>query len=166
MAAQNDMMLYFNVSLFGLRGKLHPALNDVTTSHGVKKMRHHIKMLSGDYLTFEQKSNQSGGSPFCQNCDDKSEPESLEHLISKCIGHSEVRSRIKNQMINICQEAGLGIDVNSLSSAQFTQFLLDPSSMNLKKRVNINHPSLSKLFQLSRDFCFSIDRTRTKAIKS
>ena len=71
-ASQNDMMPYFNVSLLGLRGRLHPAITNVTTSHAVKKMRPHIKMLSGNYLTFEQKSMQSGGSPFRNNCEEKS----------------------------------------------------------------------------------------------
>ena len=47
-ASQNDMMPYFNVSLLGLRGRLHPAITNVTTSHAVKKMRPHIKMLSGN----------------------------------------------------------------------------------------------------------------------
>ena len=163
-ASKNDMMKYLNVSLIGLRGKIHPALKNVTTTHAVRKMRPHIKMLSGDYLTFEVKSLQSGGSPYCRMCDLKSEPESLEHLISRCSAISEIRTRISNSMNTICQDANIDINIKTFNDPQFTQFVLDPSSMNLRKRVNMNDPILPSLFQLSRDFCFSIDRNRTKSL--
>ena len=124
-------------------------------------MRPHITMLSGDYMTFEMKSLQSGGSPFCILCTDRSEPESLEHLISKCDGLTDIRHRITDSMSSICKNAGLDIDLKSLSNSQLTQWILDPTSMNLKQRLNINHPITTTLFQVSRDFCFSIDRNRT-----
>ena len=157
-------MKYLNVSLIGLRGKIHPALQNVTTTHAVQKMRPHVKMLSGDYLTLEEKSLQSGGSPYCQMCNIKSEPESLEHLISMCTGLSDIRTRISDSMNAICQDAGLDIDLKTFKDTKFIQFVLDPSSMNLQKRVNINDPILPSLFQLSRDFCFSIDRSRSKIL--
>ena len=85
-----NKMKYFNVSLLGLRGRLHPAVTNVVTTHAVNKMRPHIKMLAGNYLTYQVKSNQSGGSPYCCLCDDVTEPESLEHLISKCSGITDL----------------------------------------------------------------------------
>ena len=54
--------------VFGLRGKVHPAITNVVTTHEVKKMRPHVKMLAENYLTFEEKSQQSGGSPNCRLC--------------------------------------------------------------------------------------------------
>ena len=63
LTVDNSAMIYLNVSLIGLNGRLHPAITGVTTSHQVKKMRPHIKMLCGNYLTYEIKSSQSGGSP-------------------------------------------------------------------------------------------------------
>ena len=164
-ATQNSQMSYLNVSLTGLRGKLHPAITNVFTSHAVKKMRPHIKMLSGNYVTFEEKSLKSGGSPFCRLCTDVSEPETLEHLISKCDGISETRFRIINLMNNVCQQADLNIDLNSFSNRMLAQFVIDPSSMNLRERVSITHPVLPSLFQLSRDFCYSIDRKRMEKLK-
>ena len=121
-------------------------------------------MLSGNYITFELKSKQSGGSPFCQICESKTEPETLEHLIAKCEGVSDIRMRIMNSMTKICQDAGLKIDLSLFSSQQLTQFILDPSSNNLKERDSISHTILSRLFHLSRDYCFDIDRMRTKSL--
>ena len=46
----------------------------------------------------------------------------------------------------------------------FTQFVLDPSSMNLDPRVHINDPVLPELFKLSRDLCFAINKTRNKSL--
>ena len=153
-------MTYLNVSVLGLRGRLHPAVSNLTNTHAVRKMRPHIKMLAGNYLTLEEKSNQSGGSPFCCLCDNVIEPESLEHLISRCQKMSETRSNITTLMTKLCNEAGLNIDIKSLSDQQLCQFILDPSSLSLKTRVDISHPVLPSLFQLSRDFCYSIDKTR------
>ena len=163
-ASKNEFMKYFNVSLFGLRGKLHPAVTNIYTAHSVKKVRPHIKMLVGDYLTFEKKSEQSGGSPFCKLCD-KSEPESLVHLIANCSGLSETRDKIKSGIDILIKNANLKINVNALSSSELTQLIIDPTSMNLKIRVNINHKIVPALFQLSRDFCYAIDRCRAKLYK-
>ena len=46
----------------------------------------------------------------------------------------------------------------------FTQFVLDPSSMNLSPRVHRNDPILTELFKLSRDLCFSINKRRNKSL--
>ena len=127
-------------------------------------MRPHIKMLSGNYLTFEVKSRQSGGSDQCRLCWNDvtatGEIESLEHLIAQCVKLEDLRKRITTTMTNICQQAEIPIDLNELSSNEFCQFILDPSSISLSRRVNITHPVLPQLFCLSRDFCFAIDKER------
>ena len=84
-------MLYLNVSLLGLTGRAHPAITGVTTSHEVKKMRPHIKMLCGNYPTFEIISLQSGGSSKCHLCLDPCE--STEHLIAICPQFEDLRLR-------------------------------------------------------------------------
>ena len=74
-------MKYLNVSLTGLRGKKHPALYGIFTTHEVKKSRIHLKMLSGDYLTFEKKARRSGGSPHCRSClETPAKNESFTHI--------------------------------------------------------------------------------------
>ena len=137
-------------------------------------MRPHVKMLIGNYVTFEMKSQQSGGSPYCRLCqninnnDDGNiesnnfEVETVEHLISTCKGLSETRTNILKNMKNMCIEADVKIDIDNFTNNELTQYILDPSSLNLTNRVSINHPILPKLFQLSRDFCYKIDRTRMK----
>ena len=50
-------------------------------------------------------------------------------------------------MMTVCRESKISIDIYNLSDQDFTQFALDPSSMNLKYRVAINHPALSNLFK-------------------
>ena len=170
-AIDKDKMKYLNVSLTGLRGKLHTAISGISTTHAVTKMRPHIKMLTNNYLTFEEKSLQSGGSPYCRLCSDasnlsesseSSEYETLEHLISRCKKISDTRKSILNQIKNIIQETKLDLDPTTFSDAELTQFILDASSLNLQKRVSITHPILPRLFQLSRDFCYFIDKSRNK----
>ena len=71
----------------GFEWQITPCSQQCFNSHtSVKKMRPHMKMLTGDYFTNEDKSLQSGGSPFCNICSDKTEPESLGHLILRCSG--------------------------------------------------------------------------------
>ena len=59
----NSCMTYLNVSVSGLRGRHHPSLSNLLTTHDVQRSRPHIKMLCEDYFTYEKRSNQSGGSP-------------------------------------------------------------------------------------------------------
>ena len=66
MAQNNSKLGYLNVSLLGLRGRHHPALANVITASEVKKLRPHLKLLSGYYLTFNAKYEQTNkGSPLC-----------------------------------------------------------------------------------------------------
>ena len=99
-----------------------------------------------------------------KNDDDQSKIESIEHLMSTCSALDDIRSNIVNSMQKLCQESGIKIEIRKMSNKDLTQFLLDPSSLNLKKRVNINHPVLPSLFQLSRDFCYKIDRCRQNKV--
>ena len=64
----------------------------------------------------------------------------------------------------LCQEAGLDIDLSKFSNDQLTRFVLDPSSMSLTQRISISHPVLPALFQLSRDFYYTIDKKRMQKI--
>ena len=52
-ARDNDYMQYLNVSLSGLRGRHHPSLSNIITTEEVKKLRPHLKLLSGEYITYQ-----------------------------------------------------------------------------------------------------------------
>ena len=47
----------------------------------------------------------------------------------------------------------------------FTQFVLDPTSFNLSKRVNIGDPMAMELFKISRDMCNYLHTQRMKQLK-
>ena len=67
-ASNIKRMKYFNISLFGLNSKCHPAILNIISVHDMKKNHYHMKMLLGDLYTYEIKSRQSGGDPFCVLC--------------------------------------------------------------------------------------------------
>ena len=46
----------------------------------------------------------------------------------------------------------------------FCQFVLDPSSFNLKRRIHMNNPILEQMFCLSRDYCFAVNSARMKIL--
>ena len=50
----------------------------------------------------------------------------------------------------------LKISDYALSEITLTQFVLDPTSMNLETRVHMDDQILPELFQLSLDYCFAI----------
>ena len=59
------------------------------------------------------------------------------------------------------------IDFEELLSNQrnLTQFLLDCTSINLNNRINCSDENCIKMFDLSRDLCFSINKMRLKKLK-
>jgi hypothetical protein len=167
-AENNSLMGYLNVSLTGLRGRHHPALAYIITTQEVQKSRIHLKMLAGDYLTYEVKSNQSGGSPHCRCCSLSSPAtESLEHVLTVCDLYSDIRERIVNEYSHLCSQAKSDVSFQQImrDNKTFCQFILDPASFNLTKRVHMNDPILSQLFKTSRDYCYAINSRRMKFLK-
>ena len=173
MANTNSRMKYLNVSLSGLRGRNHPALANIVTTVQVQKSRIHLKMLAGDYFTYEMKSKHSGGSPHCRCCPSTPTsplppPETLLHIITVCGAYSDIRKRITEQYRSICSKTKSNLIFDKIynDSESFCQFVLDPASFNLSQRININDPALSAIFGLSRDFCFGINAARMKILKN
>ena len=69
-AIANSKMQYLNVSLSGLSGHSHPVLHNILTTQDAKKLRLHLKFLTGDFMTNERLSADQPGniSPVCQLC--------------------------------------------------------------------------------------------------
>ena len=63
-ASGNSKMQYLHVSLDGLRGRHHPCLSNIVTVEEVRKLRPHLKFLSGDYLTYLKR-----GAPYLESVD-------------------------------------------------------------------------------------------------
>ena len=121
-------------------------------------MRPHLKFLSGDYLTFEIKSSQSGGSAICRIC--RLSDEMYSHIIASC-KHLN-RKQFYNEYRILCSlsENKINFDHILQNEETLTQFILDPCSFNLKTRIHIDDPVRPLLFNLSRDFCYSLDKQR------
>ena len=167
-AKENSRMKYLNVSLMSLRGQHHRALSNIVTSHEVKKCRTHLKMLCGDFLTYEVRAKQSGGSPHCRVCPYQTIPtENISHILTSCEAYQNIRNRILPQLQNTAEKSYSNLNFNYIMSNNETlcQFILDPSSINLRNRVNENDPTLPELFKISRDYCFAIGNERTKLLK-
>ena len=92
-AVSNSLMSYLNVAALSLRGRHHPALAQLITTHDVRMSKPHLKFLAGNYLTYSTRATQSGGSPACRLCSSGSE-ETVSHVISTCQALAEVRNKV------------------------------------------------------------------------
>ena len=164
MATQSQSMKYFNVSLLGLQGRCHPAICNVLNTKEVMNMRPHIKVLSGDYLTFEKQSRQSGVSPDCRLCL-SGERETICHLATSCFALDTTRQRLMTEIFKYCNTHNILVKQYSGNKEMLTQFLVDPSSMNLPQRVNISDPTLPSLFKIIHDFWNAIHKERMQILK-
>ena len=165
-ASENEMMKYLNVSTIGLRGRHHPALANLVTTHDVRLARPHIKFLAGNYLTYKIKADQSGGSPrcrICQSCPD----ETVSHVITTCQGMAVERGRLLTELKELCISTKNQIQLDEITTSEemLCQFILDPTSLNLPIRVSLSDPLVTKFYTLSRDYCYIIDKTRIGLLK-
>ena len=174
-ALKSYKLKYFNVSLLGLSGRPHPALSNLICTNEVKKSGFHLKMLICDLYTYEVKSEHSGVSAHCRACyavnpesDISTHPsESICHILTICCAYSDIRARFTEEYSQLCLLSTSGVNFNDITcdSELLCQFILDPSSINLPTRVNINDPLLGSFFQLSRDLCYAINTRRLKLLQ-
>ena len=166
-AAENSLMKYFNVTTLNLRGRHHLAISELVTSRSVHLARPHIKLLSGNYLTYGIRAQQNGGSPICRICTSK-ESETIRHIISRCSALHDTRERFIPEYKELCKETvnDINFDLITKDDEQFCQFILDPTSLNLPTRVNIADPVAMKFFKLSRIFCYNMDKSRSQLLKA
>ena len=133
-------------------------------------MQIHLKMMIGDYVTYQVKSEQSGGQPHCRlGCKDQKDQhivESICHIIAECCATQEIREQIKSELSILLQHIHIDTTIIFQDNQIFTQFILDPTSMNLSLRVNINDPVLPQILKLSRDLCASINKKRMNLLQN
>ena len=128
-------------------------------------MRPHVKMMIGNYLTFQEKSQESGGTSSCKLCE-SGNPETLCHLISSCITLCQERSRLIDDYDELFRQTGNMMIMSDFSHNEetLTQFVLDPTSLNLSRRVSMTDPNLPQFFRLSRNFCYLVDKRRREKL--
>ena len=127
-----------------------------------------MKMLAGDYFTYEINANQSGGSPHCRCCPFPSPNENISHILTVCLAYSDIRNRMIPEFEKLCNEAKTNLYFQEIcnQNVALCQFILDPASFNLRNRVHMNDPILGQLFRLSRDYCYAINSARMKILRS
>ena len=127
-------------------------------------------MLLGDYFTYETKASQSGGSPNCRLCPSPAPVESLNHILVSCTATSHIRNRIFSELELLLKTIKTPIDFDAIKKEPLVleQFLIDPTSMNLKNsmRINIVDPSLNLVLKSCRDLCYSLGAERIRKLKS
>ena len=166
-AENNSKMKYLNVRLLGLSGKPHPIISNITDSRDVPKLRTHLKFLTEDILTYERLSKDQGTDPHCRLC--LAPVESTEHLLTICRGTADVRERLHADLVNLVADIDptCAILEHSVPKDILTQFIIDPTSMNLPNgyRISIVHPRLQELYKMSRDWCFGVNSKRISLLR-
>ena len=122
-------------------------------------------IVTGDYLTYKRKYEESGqGSPICKIC--KSENESISHILTHCPAYHTIRERIFKEFSEIClyTQNNLNFENIKTDSKTLAQFILDPTSFNLKERVHVTDPVVQEIFKLSRDYCMAINTERLRRL--
>ena len=162
-------MNYLNVKLSGLTGASHPALHNIYTTQDVKKLRLHLKFLTGDLLTNERLSiDQPTLSPACYLCD--APVESIEHVLVVCRATSEVRSRLLPELMNAVASVQPTCQIlkSTPAASILCQFILDCTSLNLpdSTRVPAHNPGISTIYRVSRDWCFAANSIRKNCLKT
>ena len=72
------------------------------------------------------------------------------------------RNKLLEDLENLCTLTQNNINLEEFKHNEkvLCQFILDPSSLNLSKRVSAQDPILPDLYKLSRDICYTLDKTR------
>ena len=133
----------------------------------VQKSRIHLKMMAGDYFTYQINADQSGGSAHCRCCADPSKPaENLKHILTICSAYTHIRQRMAREYEYICSQSKSNLSFQKIYSDNelFCQFILDPASFNLPNRIHLADPVHVPLFQVSRDYCYAVNSARMKLL--
>ena len=129
-------------------------------------MGHPKEFLTGDYLTYERKYNESGqGSPICRSC--RLQNESISHILTICSAYNTKRENIWKEIEALCLITKNNLNFEDIKSdeKQLTQFIIDPTSFNLQNRVHISDHIVSAFFKLSRNLCNAIHKERTNILR-
>ena len=81
-----------------------------------------------------------------------------------------MRERLLSDLLNTIAKLDPSckiLDQSTLTPHTLTQFILDCGSPNLTKdyHVSYQHPDISDLFRISRDWCHAVSSERTRLLK-
>ena len=163
----NSKMNFLNVQLCSLSGLPHPTLQNIVTTQDARKLRHHLKFLTGDFLTNERRAiDHHGADPSCSLC--SSPLESTEHVLVSCGATVETRQRLLPELLNTVAQVqqNCAILTNPPDNV-LTQFILDCTSFNLadQYRISVQNPGISMIYKISRDWTYEVSTVRTRLLK-
>ena len=125
--------------------------------------------MCSDYYTYVKRADQLGGSPHCRCCyaieSESRHIESTAHILTKCVAYADIRARIFPELSGLCSRSGLDFQEYLNDDDKLCQFSLDPTSLDLPRRIGISDPNLDTYFRKSRDLCYSIHNLRMKILK-
>ena len=131
-------------------------------------------MLAGDYLCYHHLAHDRGIEPFCPLCRVQNTPseqtpiEDIVHLLSQCNGTKDTRDRLVPDLLNtVASYFPDNLLLCSPTHAQFCQFLLDCTSLNLPNslRIPCDHPGFNQITRQCSNLIFAIHRQRNKQLK-
>ena len=118
-------------------------------------------------MTYQKKFDQNNGqgSPACRLCHQGAE--TVCHILAICPAYEAKRTKMLQDMANLCLNSTFDIDdiLSEDNPEVLTQFLLDPTSINLSKRVSTSDPIVQELYRISRDLCNHIHSERMKQLE-
>ena len=126
-------------------------------------------MLSGRYRTEVLASNWSKNtSGFCLTSSCEDTPETLEHILLWCPSYQKVRDKLKNLWLK-CHHPLISELVESILGGppeELVQFLLDASVHHkvIGFGQKIGDEALKTIFHLTRSWCFTIHKERSKIL--
>ena len=165
-AQRNSKMKYLNVNMQGLSGIPHPALQNITSTQDVQKLRYHLKFLCGDFLTAERLSRDNNTSPQCKLC--LTAVETTAHVLTKCRATSEVQRDLIPTLLNTIQDIDPHnhILLSPIPTEYLTQFLLDCTSPNLPEpyRIPAHNPCVGDIFKITRNWCYRSSKLRSRLL--
>ena len=171
-AAKNQKLKYLNVQCTGLSGKPHPILSWARATQDIERLRISLKMVAGDYLCFAALHRDRGTDPQCRLCQSlgtsPAPAEDLLHILQTCRATAETRTRILPGLLNtvgmLFPDCGIP---NVKSHSVLTQFILDPTSLNLENNLRLDPAAhhLSIVLSQCSNLCFAIHKERTRQLK-
>ena len=142
------------------------------TTQEVVRSRVHLRMLSGDYPCQYYIGRDRNQDTACLICKQLLPPphqtEDMEHLLTSCRGTADTRSKILPDMLNeISRHFPNNLVLTSPGNLWITQFILDPTSLNLPMtaRISPDHPALPHVLSACRNYCFIIHKNRSRLIR-
>ena len=114
-------------------------MSNILTTRDAMKLRSHIKLLAGEFLSCELLAVERGGSPKCGLC--PASTESTQHILSECRGTADTHERLLPELLNLIAtiEPNCSLLEPETTPEILTQFILDPTCILISQNFSAFH---------------------------